>query len=87
VAFPHGFDGFSARRIQQPDQTEQNQVLREIGRTEIPRLDARIFYPRQGKYALTLRRKPVRRILCDRGSNSLQDCRRAYRLALDRKDV
>ena len=63
MAFRHGLDRLRPRRIEQPDQAEQNQVLREIRRAEVAGVDARILEPRQGQHALALRRQLVRRLL------------------------
>ena len=63
MAFADGLDRLRPRRIEQPDQAEQHQVLRQIRRTEVAGVDARIFEPRQGQHALALRRQRVRRPL------------------------
>ena len=62
VTLPDGLDGFLARRVEQPDQTEQHQVLRQVLRTEAPRRDARILEPCEGQHPLPVPREPVRRL-------------------------
>ena len=46
--------------IQEPDQTEQHQVLRQVRRTKSPRLDAWVLQPCEAQHALPLRCEPVR---------------------------
>ncbi len=43
MALGYGLDRFRPRWIEQPDQAEQNQVLRQIRRTKVPGVDPRIF--------------------------------------------
>ena len=62
MAFRHGFYRLRPRRIEQPDEAEQNQVLREIRRAEVAGIDSRILEPRKGQHALALRRQLVRRV-------------------------
>ena len=74
----HGLDRLRPRRIEQPDQAEQNQVLRQIRRAEVTGIYARILQPCQGQHALALRRQLVRRVreivAVDRRSLPASDC-------------
>ncbi len=63
VTFLHRLDRFLARRIEEADKAEQNEILRQIGRTEASRLDAGIGQPRQRQHALALAREHVGRLL------------------------
>jgi hypothetical protein len=49
-----------ARRVQETDQTEQYKIVRQVRRTEVPRLDARILQPGQSQHALPLCCESVR---------------------------
>jgi len=51
---------FLARRIKQSNQPEQNQIRREIRRTETPGLDRRLLQPCQAQHAFTLRGESIR---------------------------
>jgi hypothetical protein len=45
MAFLDRFDCFLARRIEEADKAEQNEILRQVGRSETPGLDAGIGQP------------------------------------------
>ena len=62
----HSFDRldrFLARRIEQADQAEQHQVLRQVGRAEAARLQPRVLEPGEAEHALALARELVRDLL------------------------
>ena len=60
VTLLHGLDGLLARRIQETDQTEQHQVLRQVRRTKSPRPDAWVLQPCEAQHALpALRAGPM----------------------------
>ena len=75
MALLHRLDRFLARRIEKADQAEQDQVLRQIPRPEVPRRDGGILLPRQRQHALPLSGKLVRSheemVAIDRGGPSV----------------
>ena len=60
VALLHRLDGLLARRIEQADQAEQDQVLRQIGRAQAAGRETGILEPGQRQHALALGRELVR---------------------------
>ena len=48
----HRLDRLLARRVEQADEAEQDEVLRQVGRARLPALDARALEPGQRQHAL-----------------------------------
>ena len=59
MTFLDRLDRFRARRIEEADEAEQDEVLRQIGRAEASGLDAGIGQPRQSQHAFALSREHV----------------------------
>src|SRR5262249_45049569 len=63
VTFFYRFDRLLARRIEQADEAEQDEILRQVGRAEAARLDYRTLEPGEPKHAFTLSGELVRDLL------------------------
>ena len=59
VAFLHRLDGLLARGVEQSDQAEQDEGLRQVVRTESASFHARILKPREPQHPLALGGEPV----------------------------
>ena len=60
MAFLYRLDRFLPRRIEQADQAEEDEILRQICRTEGPGFDTRILEPREPEHTLALTGELVR---------------------------
>src|SRR5262245_39878386 len=59
VAFLHGLDGFSTRRVQQTDQAQQNESIGKVSGTKTASLHLRVFKPCECQHAFALGGQPV----------------------------
>ena len=54
MAFVHGLDRLLARWVEQADEAEQDQIFRQVGRTEAARFNGGTLEPRERQHALSL---------------------------------